>query len=298
MCDVQKDVQYTLTKQQLQGYWETKFGEVWTSKCESCLFIPIFPYSVFVLYKIVPTKYALVNDIQLCCENCVKNGIYTTSYDATRINVWLAHFGPIYTEKCFCCYKNVLNFFDSWHISHFIARSKGGSDKISNLRPVCGQCNLTMKCLSIEEFQLRNNFEANMETKLLLKVENETKNAIITSEKSIEHLKDLINAARKTKLEERSKQLVQFLFDTCEIEEYTENVEFKCKVLKANLVTVFKDYCDKQNIKVKRFSYAYYNHVFSKMGIKESTGNDGIVFHGIELKPFLKTWLEIQKNSS
>ena len=151
--------EYALTKQQLQHYWETKFGEVWASKCESCSIIPIFPSSVFVRYEFVPAKYVPVTNIQLCCQDCVKNRIYQTHNANSRLNVWLAYFGPTYTEKCFCCHRNTLKYFDSWHVAHFVAQSKGGSDKISNLRPVCAQCNLTMGSSSIEDFQSLNHFK-------------------------------------------------------------------------------------------------------------------------------------------
>jgi hypothetical protein len=156
------DAPYSLTKQQLQNYWESKFGEVWVSKCECCLLIPIFPYSVFVHYDIVPNQYVPVTEIQLCCEGCVKGRIYQKRSNTTRLHVWLAYFGPTYTEKCFCCHKNTLKYFDSWHKAHFVARSKGGSDQTSNLRPVCAQCNLTMGSLSIESFQSQNHFKENI----------------------------------------------------------------------------------------------------------------------------------------
>ncbi len=91
--------------------------------------------------------------------------------------------------------------------------------------------------------------------------------------------------------------LAQFLSDNCEIEEYTEGDEFKTKITKTDLVKVFKDYCYKQSIKPQTFSYTYYNGVFSKNCIKETKDINGVLFHGIQLKPHAKAWLEGQNTS-
>jgi hypothetical protein len=317
MSDLKTDSSYTLTKQQLQFYWETKFGEVWTSICESCKIIPIFPYSVFVLYEYFPIEHALVNTIQLCCRSCVTNRIYKTHNDLKRLHVWLAFFGPTYIEKCFSCQKNKLKYFDSWHVSHFIANAKGGSDKLDNLRPVCSQCNLTMKCLSIEEFQLRNHFKENTQIKLLkIEKESEVKNVMIANENLLpypEHIElnvtdensqeTIFNSFEdeedkiQLEVEAESKQLSLFLFEACVIEEYTENVEPKSKILKTDLVKVFEKYCYEQNIKVPKFSYTYYNHVFSTNCIEQSKSDVGYMFYRIALKPFYTRWLETQKIS-
>jgi hypothetical protein len=58
--------------------------------------------------------------------------------------VWYTNFGKIYEEKCYinwCSNKvNVFNF----HVGHDMPESKGGTDEINNLKPICDRCNLSM----------------------------------------------------------------------------------------------------------------------------------------------------------
>jgi HNH endonuclease len=44
---------------------------------------------------------------------------------------------------CYCCDEPI--FFDrTWHCSHVVAASLGGTDTVDNLRPCCASCNLSM----------------------------------------------------------------------------------------------------------------------------------------------------------
>jgi len=64
---------------------------------------------------------------------------------AERQAVWNKHFG----EKCgrHKCYvswcRNHITTFD-FDVGHNKPESKGGSSKLSNLRPICHNCNLSM----------------------------------------------------------------------------------------------------------------------------------------------------------
>jgi hypothetical protein len=63
---------------------------------------------------------------------------------AVREQVWLKYFGKKFENKCFINWcDNVVNVFD-FHVGHNIPSSKGGSIKITNLRPICSRCNLSM----------------------------------------------------------------------------------------------------------------------------------------------------------
>ena len=63
---------------------------------------------------------------------------------AVREQVWLKHFGKKFENKCFINWcDNIVNVFD-FHVGHNIPSSKGGSIKITNLRPICSRCNLSM----------------------------------------------------------------------------------------------------------------------------------------------------------
>jgi 5-methylcytosine-specific restriction endonuclease McrA len=63
---------------------------------------------------------------------------------AIREQVWKSHAKNQFEIKCpirWC--NNVINSFD-FHVGHNIPESKGGTLEISNLRPICSRCNLSM----------------------------------------------------------------------------------------------------------------------------------------------------------
>jgi len=58
--------------------------------------------------------------------------------------VWISNFGKIYTSKCYIIWcSNNINVFN-FHVGHDIPESKGGTDDIMNLKPICDRCNLSM----------------------------------------------------------------------------------------------------------------------------------------------------------
>jgi len=68
--------------------------------------------------------------------------------------VWTNHFGESTKGACFCC-KCDLDALHTWHAGHIIAKSKGGLDSASNLRPVCGSCNQSMGSENMDTFKAR-----------------------------------------------------------------------------------------------------------------------------------------------
>jgi isopentenyl diphosphate isomerase/L-lactate dehydrogenase-like FMN-dependent dehydrogenase len=68
--------------------------------------------------------------------------------------VWKNHFAMSIKGTCFCC-KSELDALHSWHAGHIVARSKGGLDIASNLRPVCGSCNQSMGAENMDAFKAR-----------------------------------------------------------------------------------------------------------------------------------------------
>jgi len=63
---------------------------------------------------------------------------------ALREQVWLHHNGKRFAAKCFVRWcKNRVTVFN-FQVGHNIPESKGGSTDITNLRPICCRCNLSM----------------------------------------------------------------------------------------------------------------------------------------------------------
>lgn len=63
---------------------------------------------------------------------------------ALREQVWLTHIGKKYDSKCHISWcKNRITVFD-FQSGHNVPESKGGVTDISNLRPICSRCNLSM----------------------------------------------------------------------------------------------------------------------------------------------------------
>jgi len=68
----------------------------------------------------------------------------TTIPKALREQVWIKIFGESFKHKCYIDWcTNEINVFD-FHVGHDKPESKGGSLDISNLKPICARCNLSM----------------------------------------------------------------------------------------------------------------------------------------------------------
>ena len=63
---------------------------------------------------------------------------------AVRQQVWIQHFGQVFTHKCWIHWcSNKINVFN-FHCGHDIPDSKGGTISLENLFPICANCNLSM----------------------------------------------------------------------------------------------------------------------------------------------------------
>jgi hypothetical protein len=63
---------------------------------------------------------------------------------ALREQVWLTHIGKKYESKCHISWcNNTITVFD-FQSGHNFPESKGGATELSNLRPICSRCNLSM----------------------------------------------------------------------------------------------------------------------------------------------------------
>lgn len=75
--------------------------------------------------------------------------------------VWQNTFGEVFTAKCKLCERKELTFAirtgdNAWEVSHVIPFTDGGSDDISNLRPLCRSCNRSMGSRSFKDYIAEN----------------------------------------------------------------------------------------------------------------------------------------------
>ena len=63
---------------------------------------------------------------------------------AIREQVWLTYNGKRYERKCYVYWcKNIIDVFN-FHVGHDKPESKGGTLSVTNLKPICARCNLSM----------------------------------------------------------------------------------------------------------------------------------------------------------
>ena len=73
---------------------------------------------------------------------------------AKRDRVWNKYIGvSVPVGKCYACKKPI--HYQEFEVGHNRAVAKGGSDEISNLRPICHKCNKDMRTMSIETFKVK-----------------------------------------------------------------------------------------------------------------------------------------------
>jgi len=73
--------------------------------------------------------------------------------------VWNEYIGlDVGRTKCLCCNMNDINMLN-FHMGHVIAKSKGGSMKVENMRPICSQCNLSMRNENMIDFMKRLEYD-------------------------------------------------------------------------------------------------------------------------------------------
>jgi 5-methylcytosine-specific restriction endonuclease McrA len=70
---------------------------------------------------------------------------------AVRMAVWNKHFGrEAGAGECYCCREKI--YQQAFECGHILAAAKGGSDAIDNLRPLCRNCNLSMRDDHMDDF--------------------------------------------------------------------------------------------------------------------------------------------------
>ena len=74
---------------------------------------------------------------------------------SVRNSVWNMYIGQDKAEgKCYVCKRTI--HIQEFEVGHNKAKAKGGTDSISNLKPICRGCNSSMGTTSIEVYKKRH----------------------------------------------------------------------------------------------------------------------------------------------
>ena len=86
-------------------------------------------------------------------ESTIKKKVKKKPIPATiKRLVWNTHIGEeIGKSKCICCKITDITQL-SFHCGHIIAESNGGQMIVSNLKPICQNCNSSMGTKNMNEF--------------------------------------------------------------------------------------------------------------------------------------------------
>lgn len=85
-----------------------------------------------------------------CCGKRTKKKINS----ALKMQIWDKYIGiDIGKSKCFCCNIIDITQFD-FHGGHYISEYNGGETNVSNMRPICAKCNLTMSSTDMDIYMI------------------------------------------------------------------------------------------------------------------------------------------------
>lgn len=84
------------------------------------------------------------------CGKCANPDAQNTR--SHRQMIWVREFGHTETRKCPLCGINDVDPF-TFEKGHDIARARGGSTDIRNMRPVCRTCNTSQGTQTVDEFK-------------------------------------------------------------------------------------------------------------------------------------------------
>jgi 5-methylcytosine-specific restriction endonuclease McrA len=93
---------------------------------------------------------------------------------AVRSALWKDYFGQSTKGKCMCCQREDISK-DNFDAGHIISVKDGGENHLSNLKPICGNCNKSMGTKNMDEFIKKHGFDV-----VIPKVE--TKNPLLLEE--------------------------------------------------------------------------------------------------------------------
>jgi hypothetical protein len=89
----------------------------------------------------------------ICSEKQPSSNKNTISSTMKRL-VWNINIGEeIGKSKCLCCKTTDITQM-SFHCGHVVANAKGGETIVSNLKPICQNCNSSMRTQNMNDFML------------------------------------------------------------------------------------------------------------------------------------------------
>jgi 5-methylcytosine-specific restriction endonuclease McrA len=97
----------------------------------------------------IEPKQLFTDNIDISLKKTTKKQIISA---AMRKLVWNMNIGEeIGKSKCLCCKVTYITQM-SFHCGHIIAESQGGETIVSNLRPICQNCNSSMATKNMDDF--------------------------------------------------------------------------------------------------------------------------------------------------
>jgi hypothetical protein len=87
-----------------------------------------------------------------CCRKPIGSRIKTS--------VWKKRFNTLDNQKCDIC-NNIISW-ETFHCGHIESVFYGGKTDVSNLEPICQQCNLNMGIQNLHEYKIKYRLEQNM----------------------------------------------------------------------------------------------------------------------------------------
>jgi len=157
----QKDVKIGATRTFLAKYEQRKLG----FDCKKCGNTHFRDKTFFVnerefqiaresATKKIVTKESVISfnpDLFTSQTYETESGKRKTIPKGLRYEVWTKRNGNNWSGKCFVC-KNSISH-TRFHCGHIIPASRGGKDILSNLEPICVDCNLAMGNRNLYEFK-------------------------------------------------------------------------------------------------------------------------------------------------
>ena len=70
---------------------------------------------------------------------------------SVKMELWRNHFGERFEGKCFCCKKKIER--DNFESGHVVPVAAGGENHITNLRPICFDCNRSMGDMDLNAYK-------------------------------------------------------------------------------------------------------------------------------------------------